>query len=297
MNWAYVIPHFTSFLSNLELTQAQRDDAETKSKSVGNCLYSAYYGNTYSSSSPKRIIVGSYGKGTAVRPPSDIDMLFILPDTEYWRFNNSPYNGQSSLLQDVKSKLVQTFPNTDIRADGQVVKIPFSTYAIDLVPAFICADQSIITCNTNDGGSWKPTNPKAEYQAIIAADDLSLNKATHLIKMLKAWKRCCNVEIKSLALEIAACQFAVNWPHRGQGLFWYDWLIRDFFAFMLKFKYGTAQIPGITEKIYLGDKWYSKCESAYQRALKACEYEHDNYGQLAADEWKKIFGDQFTKLI
>jgi hypothetical protein len=43
--------------------------------------------------------VGSYGRGTAIRGFSDLDMIFELPASVKSRFNNYLGNGQSALLQ------------------------------------------------------------------------------------------------------------------------------------------------------------------------------------------------------
>jgi len=218
--WAYVIPHFTTFLSNLELTQSQRDDAMTKVNSVGRCLHAKYYQGAYDSANV--VVVGSYGKGTAVRPPSDIDILYLLPVSEYHRINQVFGNGQSQLLQEVKRALADTFPRTNLSADGQVVKAPFTSFAVEVVPAFRCDDGTYLTCHTAGGGSWRSSNPIAEYRAIADLDAIYGNKATHLIKMLKAWKRTCNVPLKSIAVEIAACSFVRQWPYNQQSIFWYN---------------------------------------------------------------------------
>lgn len=50
---------------------------------------------------------------------------------------------------------------------------------------------------------------------------------------------------------------------------------------------------GTENIIQLGDAWKSKLETAYARALKACEYEKADDGDAAAREWRKIFGPQF----
>lgn len=285
--------HFTTFLANLELTRSQRDDAMTKVNSVGRCLHAKYYHGVYDPANV--VVVGSYGKNTAVRPPSDIDMLYLLPVSEYYRINQVFGNGQSQLLQEVKRALADSFPRTDLSADGQVVKAPFASFAVEVVPAFPCDNGTYLTCYTADKGSWRVSNPLAEYRAIIDLDVIYESKATHLIKMLKAWKRTCNVPLKSIVLEIAACSFVRQWPHNQQSIFWYEWMVRDFFAFLLQHKNGTAQIPGLQETLSLGDQWVSRCQSAYSRAVKACEYERDNYRILAEDEWKKIFGGQFAR--
>src|SRR6185437_13911429 len=77
-------------------------------------------------------------------------------------------------------------------------------------------------------------------------------------------------------------------------MYFYDWMVRDFFAFLLNYTdQGWAKPPGISEQIFLGDKWQTKCRTAYERAVKACQHEYADDGYLASDEWRKIFGSQF----
>lgn len=291
--WDYVVAHFSRFLKELELKPDERGDAETKADHIARSLWSYYYWG-YGEFTPKCYVkVGSYGKGTATRPPSDLDMLFLLPSREYTRIEQLSGNKQSQLLQEVKDVLTDTFPRTDLRADGQVVVAPFQTYNVEIIPAFELTDGTYITAHTADGGSWRASNPAVEYQLIQYADSMSAGKATHLIKMLKAWKRECSVDIKSISLEVAACVFVTNWAYRLRTIFYYDWMARDFFEFMLRYRWGWNIVPGTQEKVQLGDAWGSKCESAYQRAVKAERYEHGDYRNAAAEEWRKIFGEQF----
>jgi hypothetical protein len=125
---------------------------------------------------------------------------------------------------------------------------------------------------------------------------VSLRKATDLIRMLKAWKRECNVEMKSICLKTAATVFVNRRPNRdkGYGYGYHDWLARDFFAFMVNYVNGTAKPAGINEWIPLGNCWELKCRTAYDRAVKACNYEHTDDAYSASAEWQKIFGSQFS---
>jgi hypothetical protein len=126
-------------------------------------------------------------------------------------------------------------------------------------------------------------------------DAVTLGKATDLVKMLKAWKRECNVEIRSICLEVAAVYFVERWLFRDRTIYYYDWMVRDFFAFLLNYTIqGWAKPPGIDEQIFFGDKWQTKCRSAYERAVKACEYEKTDQAYHASAEWRKIFGSQFS---
>ncbi len=167
---------------------------------------------------------------------------------------------------------------------------------MEVVPAFRLNDGTYLTAHTEGEGSWRISNPAAEYQAIAYANSVSAGKATHLIKMLKPWKRECSVEIKSISLEVLVCGFLEQWPHKDQTIYYYDWMVRDFFEFMLRYENGWTRVPGTDEIIQLGDAWASKCRSAYSRAFKACEYERADYERLAAAEWQKIFGGQFRSI-
>jgi len=116
--------------------------------------------------------VGSYGRGTAVNT-SDIDILVELPLNEYNRYESVVGNGQSRLLQAIRDAIKIPYPCSDVRADGQVVKITFSDdMKFEILPAFENVDlhgQGAGTYrypDTNMGGNWCSTNPKAEQKAM-----------------------------------------------------------------------------------------------------------------------------------
>jgi hypothetical protein len=291
--WIYVTRHFQNFLDDLKLPNLNRFDAQAKAERVARSLYAEYYpGLDFTSSC--YAIVGSFGKGTAAKPRTDVDMIFVLPRSDYYRIDALAGNKQSQLLQEVKNTLLETYPNTDIRGDGPVVKVPFGSYKFEVCPVFRCDDNSFLTAHTKNGGSWQYTHPAKEIEWIKSVDAGTLGKATDLSKILKAWKRECNVDIKSICLEVAAVYFVNQWHNRDKTIYYYDWMVRDFFGFLLNYRFeGWARPAGINEQIPLGYGWQSKCETAYARALKACEYEHADNGTMAALEWQKIFGSQF----
>ena len=87
-------------------------------------------------------------------------MLFELPNHIYSQYNSYENNGQSQLLQIIRSKLIESYPNTQIKGDGQVVVVDFGTQRIELLPAFKQVDNTYKHPDSNLGGSWKITNPK-----------------------------------------------------------------------------------------------------------------------------------------
>ncbi|MEW6141498.1 MAG: hypothetical protein AB1733_25020 [Thermodesulfobacteriota bacterium] len=75
---------FQIFLDRLGLTWAQQVDGYVKIAGITSCLNRHYYG--VSSSFSNSLFVGSWGKSTEIRPPRDIDLLFILPVSVYYRY-------------------------------------------------------------------------------------------------------------------------------------------------------------------------------------------------------------------
>jgi hypothetical protein len=297
--WQYVIPHFNAFLGELQLSDRDRADAFGKAERIAKSLFTKYYPNLPFDQN-SYVVVGSLGKETAARPRTDLDMLFVLPGEVYNRIETLTGNKHSALLQEVKRALLVTFPNTNLSADGQVIVAPFQTYSVDIVPAFRFGSGpntgSYLTAHTGDGGSWRLSNPVAESNWLKSVDAVSGGKATDLIKMLKAWKRECNVEMKSICLEVAATVFVNQWVNRANGIGYgyHDYLVRDFFGFLLNYVNGRARPAGVEEWIPLGDCWHTKCQAAYNRAMKACDYEQADHGLSAVLEWQKIFGSQLT---
>ena len=115
--------------------------------------------------------------------------------------------------------------------------------------------------------------------------------------MMKAWQSYCSVPIKSFQLELVAAEFLAQCPWRMYDYFWFDWISQDFFAYLYWKANKWINVPGSGESIYLGDDWQSRAESAYYRAVKACDYERDNYVRLAGEEWQKIFGQQIPRSV
>lgn len=293
--WAFVRQRFLALQRNLALTPDQYDDGVTKHKGIVACLNRAY--RNIDDDTNHRLLIGSWGKETRVRPPRDIDVLFILPNEVFWRFQERTGNRQSALLQEVKYWLQQTYPQTDLRGDGQVVSVPFNSYRLEVVPAFNREGGGFFICDTNNGGSYKHVDPNAELAVLSAHDTLKNGNVRKLTRILKQWQRNCNVPIKSFHLEALVIEMLQKFDYGGASEFWFDWLVRDFFAHAIGRANGTFFMPTTYETISLGNDWLSRAESAYSRALYACEYEKNNDDRQAGEEWQKIFGTEIPVTI
>ncbi|WP_354674930.1 SMODS domain-containing nucleotidyltransferase [Cupriavidus alkaliphilus] len=297
--WVHVTQRFRAFLGNLELTPAQILDGQTKFQGVVSCLNTAYYGN--GSTSANAFSIGSWAKGTHTRPPRDVDLYFLLPLSVYQRFEayGPGVNKQSALLQEVKSKLVATYPRSSIKGDGPVVIAGFGSYNVEIVPAFVfdAVERSYYVCDTKNGGSYSKTMPWHEVDKINDADARNNSNVRPLVRMLKCWQAYCSVPIKSFHLELLAIEFLDQWGYRLQSLFYYDWLCRDFFGWMIGRANTFLRAPGTYEMLWLGDAWKSRVESAYGRAARASDFERANDMANAGTEWQKIFGFDIPKYV
>jgi hypothetical protein len=282
---------FQIFLDRLGLTWAQRLDGYVKIAGVTSCLNRHYYGVPSSFFNSR--LVGSWGKSTEIRPPRDIDLLFILPVSVYYRYQWVRDTAQSRLLQEVKGVLGNTYSRTQLRGDGQVVVVPFDSYAVELVPAFARRDGRFLTCDTHWGGSYKIIDPITEIQSLEQSDNAKGGNTKDLIRLIKRWQEYCNVPIKSFWIELLCKEFLETWAHAGKGYIWYDWMVRDFFAHLITRPLLWLFSPGTDELVFLGEQWKSKAITAYRRAERACNYDYRGLSLSAAEEWQEIFGPDF----
>ncbi len=278
----------------MAIEKHHRDDAATKYNGVAGKLHSHYYSTAYDGSTA--LLIGSYGKGTQVYPPRDVDILFLMPYSQFQRYNSHSGNGQSQLLQDVKGVVQSRYTTTEkIRGDGQVVVVPFTNgHTVELLPAWKLDDGRYFIPNTHSGGSWKTVDHAAEIAYVHNSDVRSNGNTRNLIKMMKVWQEYCIVPITSLTLELRAANFLAKWEHYNKSTTYYDWMVRDFLRELLAYANGTCKIPGIEEIYSYGDAWLSRAQTAYARATKACEYETNSADYDAASEWRKIFGASYA---
>ncbi len=287
LQWRHVERRFTAFVEALAITDAQFQDGWRKQAGVRATLNRWYYG--HSDEALNSLLTGSWGKQLRVRPPRDIDVMFALPWEVYRRFEGRAGNRQSQLLQEVRGVLAQTYPQSEMRGDGQVVIVRFATTPVEVVPAFAFDNGQYLICDTNDGGSYRVSDPIAEIAALDRSDQATAGATRRLIRMAKQWQRHCSVPIKSFILERMAVEFMRTWRHPHDH-YYHDWMVRDFFAFLVENVGRSAVMPGTGTWVPSETLWASKARTALATATRACEWERVSIDYLAAGEWKSLFG-------
>ena len=221
---------FQIFCSNLTITADTRSSIGYRYQLITRRLNLDFWRRD--SKTNHSFYVGSYGRGTAIRGFSDLDMIFQLPSEYYQKYNNYSGNSQSAMLQDVRRSLQKTYPTTDIGGDGQVVKISFSDgIDFEVVPAFWNSAGSYTFPDSNAGGQWKITNPKPEIAAVAFADAECSGNLKQLCRMMRSWKNRWAVPMGGLLIDTLAHRFIRAWEYRNKSFFYYDLMSRDFFRF------------------------------------------------------------------
>lgn len=223
---------FSNFYDEIHLSDTSNFDSAIKS--ITKKLNERYYTDVDIDFEKENcLLAGSIGRGTAVKNVSDLDMLFILPWSVYYRFDSYKSNGQSALLQEIKSIICERYPKTDIKGDGQAVVIEFERYSIDLVPVFKNFDESFEYPDSNNGGSWKNTNPIPEQKQSCDINISSNNNFVQLANMLRCWKDYEGFIFGGLLIDTLVNNFLKNhWEYWSSGFEDYVEIIQNLLKYL-----------------------------------------------------------------
>lgn len=233
--------------------------------------------------------VGSYGRGTAIKGISDLDMIYIMPAAKWEKYKDGR---QSALLQDVKNAIKGRYSRTEMWGDGQVVVVSFGNQEIEVVPAFQQEDGSFKYPNTNNGGSWPITKPRSEIDAIRQMDGNKNNNLRRLCKMVRAWRNKHAVVMGGFLVDTLAYNFLKSTTeYDNKSYLYYDFMARDFFKFLSELpEQDYFLAPGSNQRVVVKKKFQRKAKKAYELCLKAIEAEGSDG---VNKKWKKIFGRPF----
>nr|WP_315231959.1 nucleotidyltransferase [uncultured Albidiferax sp.] len=285
---------FSTFCSNLQIRDGGTIAA--RSSNITRRLNTDFWSTT--SDTSHSLYVGSYGRNTAISGFSDFDLIFQLPYSVYKQYNEYSGNGQSALLQSVKSSIERTYSTTNIRADGQVIQIPFTDGIIfEVLPTFDNDDGSFTFPNANNGGSWNTTNPKPEIKAIRDRNVVTNGNLVPLCRMMRDWKNKWTVPVGGLLIDTLAYQFIETWEYRDKSFIYYDYMCRDFFKWMAAQDENQElwRAPGSGQYVWGKGLFQYKAKRCYNLSLEAIEHEMATPKRewSAKQKWREIFTTNF----
>lgn len=285
---------FETFCDNLQVDNA--GTIAVRYSALTTRLNTDFWSTT--SGTAHSLYVGSYGRSTAIRGNSDVDIVFELPWALHTRYSGYVGNGQSALLQAVKGSIEKTYARTNIRGDGQVIQVRFlDGMTIEVVPAFRNLDGSYTYPDANGGGSWKTTDPRAEISAMRGRNAVCNFNLVPLCRMMRQWKAHWAVPIGGLLIDTLAYQFIEDYRYRDKSYLYYDYLCRDFFEFMAE-RSRTQDFwraPGSGRWVYGGELFQAKANRCHSLSLEAIAHEvADPKREWSAKQrWREIFGARF----
>lgn len=283
---------FETFIGNLEPTNLS--EMETTVGEIAKKLNKNYY-DLDGDKTSHMYIVGSIGRETAIKGVSDLDILFDLPDEVFKKFDAYEEKKQSSLLQEVKNVLKKRYPNTDISGDGQVVVIKFSKYTVELVPGFKQSDDRFKYPDTNNGGSWKYTDPLSEIEESKKTSEDTDNNFKYIANMLRAWKNNQGFKFVGLLIDTITYKFLnEKTDYRNISFDSYLDMTKALFKYIKNLNKDQAywHALGSNQQVYNCDKgkFITKAEKAYKQLKDLTESSSDVNKKL-----RQIFGTQFPK--
>jgi hypothetical protein len=113
--------------------------------------------------------------------------------------------------------------------------------------------------------------------------------------MARAWKGTWNVPIGGLLIDTFAHSFLADWPHRDKSFVYYDWMSRDFFAYLMNRdptqSYWLA--PGSNQYVLRKGDFEYKAKRCYNISLEAIEADGKGHEYTRNQKWREIYGSQF----
>ena len=284
-----IADNFKNFLSNIKISDFKSTQVSNRYQEITKAL-NIKFRNTESRFN-NCLQVGSYGRWTAIKGISDLDMLYILPSSKWDEYNKQ--GGQSKLLQDTKNAILARYPNTTVFVDRLVVCVQYTDFHVEVQPVFKQDDGSYKYPDTYNGGQWKNTKPQAELDEIKRMDDLKNRNLRRLCKMARAWKNTQGIAIGGLLIDTLAYNFLKSTDeYDNKSYLYYDLMCRDFFEFLSNepANKNHYQALGSNQDVKVKDQFHEQAKDAYDKCVKAISNEGT---EKANNYWRKIFGSSF----
>lgn len=276
---------FRQFLDNLAISNAAT--ISTRYGELTTALNKVF--RDTESKTANTMQVGSFGRKTGIDGISDLDMLYIMPNSKWDTYKD---NKQLELLQDVKAAILKRYPKTDVRVDRLVVTVTYTDFHVEVQPVFEQDDGSFKYPDTKNGGAWKITKPREEMKAISEQDATKNGNLRQLCKMARAWRNKHGVGMGGLLVDTLSYNFLNSTDaYDSKSYLYYDELSRDFFEYLSQLpKQDRYDAPGSKQHVKVKKPFQRKAKKAHCLCLEAIEAEKS---EGVNEKWKKVYGRPF----
>jgi hypothetical protein len=289
-----VADNFRAFRANYLIPTATVGSVSTRYKRITKQLNKDFWSTE--SETAHSLYVGSYGRDTAANGVSDLDVAFTLPNSVYHQYDAHAGNGQSALLQAVRTSITRTYANSYVGGDGQVVALSFTDgIRFEILPVFVNNQNTFTFADSNGGGSWKVCDPRSEMTAFAARNAAANGNLKAIGRMTRIWRDRFSVPISGMLIDTLAYQFIETWPHRDKSFMYHDWLVRDFFLYLSQVDKNQQywRAPGSGSYVWKKGNFQTASATGYVTAASAVDHEADSRPQTARNKWREIFGSTY----
>lgn len=290
-DYAMLATKFEEFVTSLQITDTEEETKRVKE--ITKRLNKSYYDDCESDTDHCEV-VGSLGRNTAIKSFSDIDMLFILPSSKKKQYDDHDGNGQSKLLQDVKKEIKKRYPKTTVRGDGQVVVVRFESLKkiVEVCPVFEKTDGSFLYPDSNNGGSWKITDPISEIEESLTFNSTTNTNFSNVCHLVRAWKNNIGFKFGGLLIDTVVYNFFKRNSKYYTAIFSdYLELLKNLFKYLkdLNEEQSYWYALGSNQKVYNKNcKFVKKAKKAYNK-IKDLDEDSDSL----YDKLQEVFGQSF----
>lgn len=177
---------FWKFKSRLNLNDKEQKNASSRQKEVREYLDTKF-------EIAQSFLTGSYARHTKTKPLKDVDIFFVLKDSEKHYRSKAP----SVILEDFHNVLVEKYGQQAVQKQNRSVGVDFGividtedntdyrVVSVDAVPAFAEGENYEIA--DNDSGKWIKTNPEIHADKATEAHQAFSNEWKGLVRMVKYW--------------------------------------------------------------------------------------------------------------
>jgi predicted nucleotidyltransferase len=289
---------FRKFKSRLELNDREQKNASARQTEVRDFLVTKF-------GIERSFLTGSYARYTKTKPLKDIDIFFVLKESE------KPYRSKapSVVIGDFYDALVEKYGKSAVRKQSRSVNVDFGVVidaedntdyrvvSVDVVPAFASGDDYEIP--DTDTGKWIKTNPEIHARKATAAHQAFSNEWKGLVRMVKYWNnhpRHGEKPVKpSFLIEVMALQCLYgDWQGR------FDYEIQGFFSTLADRVLDTWPDPAglgppISDGMDAARKQRSRelLMAASRDATVAIDHARRGRNGEALKAWRALFGPKF----
>lgn len=213
---------FRKFKSRLELNKKEQDNASARHTEVRDYIATKF-------AVQRDFLTGSYKRHTKTKPLKDIDIFFVLKESEKHYRSKAP----SEIIGAFYGALVEKYGDKAVRKQGRSVNVDFGVVidaddntdyrvvSVDVVPAFAEGDDYEIP--DTDNGEWIKTNPETHASKATAAHQAYSNEWKGLVRMVKYWNNNARHGEKPVKPSFLIEVMALECLHGGwQGRFDYE---------------------------------------------------------------------------